>query len=48
MDAALAATAGRFAQENVLAIVRHHAADASTAELVIADKTHCAQPATTA
>jgi hypothetical protein len=51
VDAALgvAATAGRFAAEDdLLAIVRHRAAVAPSAELVVADETHSAQPGTSA
>jgi transposase len=54
VDAALgtAATAGRFAEDDLLAIVRHQAAGAPSAELVgelvIADETHSAQPGTAA
>ena len=48
VDAALgiAATAGRFAEEDLLAIVRHRAAGSSSAELIVADETHSAQPGT--
>lgn len=50
VDAALgvAAAAGRFAQDDLLAIVRHRAAGVSTAELVVADQAHSAQPGTAA
>jgi hypothetical protein len=50
VDAALgiAATAGRFAEEDLLAIVRHRAAGSSSAELIVADETHSAQPGTAA
>jgi hypothetical protein len=50
VDAALgvAATAGRFAEDDLLAIVRHRAAGAPSAELVVADETHSAQPGTSA
>jgi transposase len=48
VDAALgvAATAGRFAEEDLLAIVGHRAAGAPSAELIVADETHSAQPGT--
>jgi hypothetical protein len=48
VDAALgvAATAGRFAETDLLAIVEHRAAGANTADLVHADETHSAQPGT--
>ncbi len=48
VDAALgvAATAGRFLEADLLAIVQHHAAGASAAELVIADEQHSIQPGT--
>ena len=50
VDAALgvAATAGRFAEDDLLAIVRHRAAGAPSAQLVVADETHSAQPGTSA
>jgi transposase len=50
VDAALgvAAAAGRFAEDDLLAIVRHRAAGAPSAQLVIADETHSAQPGTSA
>jgi transposase len=50
VDAALgvAAAAGRFAEDDLLAIVRHRAAGAPSAELVVADETHSAQPGTAA
>ena len=50
VDAALgvAAAAGRFAEDDLLAIVRHRAAGASSAQLVVADETHSAQPGTSA
>jgi hypothetical protein len=50
VDAALgvAAAAGRFAEDDLLAIVRHRAAGAPSAQLVVADETHSAQPGTTA
>ncbi len=50
VDAALgvAATAGRFAEDDLLAIVRHRAAGDPSAELVVADETHSAQPGTSA
>jgi hypothetical protein len=50
VDAALgvAAAAGRFAEEDLLAIVRHRAAGAPSAELIVADETHSAQPGTAA
>jgi hypothetical protein len=41
-------TAGRFAEDDLLAIVRHRAAGAPSAELVVADETHSAQPGTSA
>jgi transposase len=48
VDAALgvAAAAGRFLEGDLLAIVQHHAAGASAAELVIADEQHSIQPGT--
>jgi hypothetical protein len=48
VDAALgvAATAGRFAEGDLLAIVEHRAAGADTAALVHADEAHSAQPGT--
>lgn len=50
VDAALgvAATAGRFAEGDLLAIVEHRANGASIAALVIADEDHSAQPGTSA
>ncbi len=50
VDAALgvAATAGRFAEDDLLAIVRHRAAGAPSAALIVADETHSAQPGTAA
>ncbi len=50
VDAALgvAAAAGRFAEDDLLAIVHHRAAGAPTAQLVVADETHSAQPGTSA
>ncbi len=50
VDAALgvAAAAGRFAEDDLLAIAAHRAAGAPTAQLVIADETHSAQPGTSA
>ncbi len=50
VDAALgvAAAAGRFAEDDLLAIVRHRAAGAPTAELIVADEGHSAQPGTAA
>jgi len=48
VDAALgvAAAAGRFLEADLLAIVQHHAAGASAADLVIADEQHSIQPGT--
>jgi transposase len=50
VDAALgvAAAAGRFAEDDLLAIVRHRATGAPTAQLVVADESHSAQPGTSA
>ncbi|XKH54076.1 IS21 family transposase [Citricoccus nitrophenolicus] len=50
VDAALgvAATAGRFAEDDLAAIVDHQATGASPAELVVADEAHSAQPGTSA
>ncbi|MGH3864716.1 MAG: hypothetical protein ACRDQ4_01035 [Pseudonocardiaceae bacterium] len=50
VDAALgvAAAAGRFAEEDLLAIVRHRATGAPSAEFVVADEAHSAQPSTAA
>jgi transposase len=50
VDAALgtAAAAGRFAEDDLLAIVRHRATGAPSAELVVADETHSTQPGTAA
>lgn len=50
VDAALgvAAAAGRFAETDLAAIVDHQATGVSSAELVIADETHSAQPGTSA
>ena len=50
VDAALgiAAAAGRFAPDDLLAIVTHRAAGAPSAELVVADQAHSAQPGTAA
>ena len=50
VDAALgvAAAAGRFAEDDLLAIVRHRAAGGASAQLVIADESHSAQPGTSA
>ena len=42
----IAAAAGRFAEADLLAIVEHRAAGASTVELVHADETHSVQPGT--
>ena len=48
VDAALgvAATAGRFAEADLLSIVEHRATGASGADLVHADETHSVQPGT--
>jgi hypothetical protein len=48
VDATLgvAATAGRFAEGDLLAIVKHRANGASIAALVVADEDHSAQPST--
>lgn len=48
VDAALgvAAAAGRFAEADLLAIIEHRAAGASSADLVHADEAHSAQPGT--
>ncbi len=48
VDAALglAATAGRFAEHDLVAIVEHQATGADPAELVTVDETHSAQPGT--
>jgi transposase len=48
VDAALgvAAAAGRFAETDLLSIVEHRAAGASSADLVHADETHSVQPGT--
>ena len=48
VDAALgvAAAAGRFAEDDLLAIVHHRANGASIASLVVADEDHSAQPGT--
>lgn len=50
VDAALgvAATAGRFAEGDLLAIVTHQSAGASAAALVIPDDEHSIQPGTSA
>jgi transposase len=50
VDAALgaAAAAGRFAEDDLLAIVTHRANGASIASLVVADENHSAQPGTSA
>jgi hypothetical protein len=50
VDAALgqAAAAGRFADDDLLAIVTHRAAGGQAADLVLADETHSAQPGTSA
>ena len=50
VDAALgaAAVAGRFAENDLLAIVTHRANGASIAALVVADENHSAQPGTSA
>ena len=50
VDAALgvAATAGRFAEGDLLAIVQHRADGASIAALVVADENHSVQPGTSA
>ena len=42
----LAATAGRFAEHDLVAIVEHQATGADPAELVTVDETHSAQPGT--
>ena len=44
----IAATAGRFAEGDLLAIVEHRAGGAPAAALVVADQTHSAQPGTAA
>jgi len=48
VDAALgvAAAAGRFAEDDLLAIMRHRAAGAPSAELIVADGAHSVQPGT--
>jgi hypothetical protein len=48
VDAALgvAAAAGRFAEDDLLAIVQHRANGASTASLVVADDAQSVQPGT--
>jgi len=43
-----AAAAGRFAEQDLLAIVRHRAAGGASVELVVADETHSAQTGTAA
>jgi len=50
VDAALgvAAAAGRFAEDDLLAIVTHRAHGASIASLVVADEDHSVQPGTSA
>jgi hypothetical protein len=50
VDAALgvAATAGRFGDGDLLAIVQHRANGASIASLVVADEGHAIQPGTSA
>ncbi|MBA3573513.1 MAG: hypothetical protein H0W37_00710 [Pseudonocardiales bacterium] len=50
VDAALgvAAAAGRFAEDDLLAIMRHRAAGAPSAELIVADGAHSVQPGTAA
>lgn len=50
VDVALgvAAAAGRFAEDDLAAIVDHQATGASPAELVVADEAHSAQPGTSA
>ena len=50
VDAALgvAAAAGRFAEDDLPAIVAHRAAGAPSADLVVADEAHSAQPGTAA
>lgn len=50
VDAGLgvAAAAGRFAEGDLAAIVEHQASGATTADLVIADEAHSAQPGTVA
>lgn len=44
----VAATAGRFDEDDLASIVDHQATGASPAELVVADDTHSAQPGTSA
>jgi len=44
----IAATAGRFAEGDLLAIVEHRAGGTPAAALVVADQTHSAQPGTSA
>lgn len=44
----IAATAGRFAEGDLLAIVKHRADGAPAAALVVADETHSVQPGTAA
>ena len=43
----IAATAGRFAEGDLAAIVDHHSSGAAAADLVIADETYSVQPGTT-
>jgi transposase len=44
----IAAAAGRFAEDDLLAIVKHRADGAPAAALVVADETHSVQPGTAA
>ncbi|MFI1259133.1 hypothetical protein ACH4U6_36090 [Streptomyces netropsis] len=44
----LAATAGRFADEDLLSIVQHRKSGVRPADLVVADEAHSVQPGTSA
>ncbi|WP_088801203.1 MULTISPECIES: hypothetical protein [unclassified Streptomyces] len=44
----LAATAGRFAEDDVMSIVQHRRHGTRPADLVVADETHSVQPGTSA
>nr|WP_095878694.1 IS21 family transposase [Streptomyces sp. TLI_235] len=44
----LAATAGRFADDDLMSIVRHRATGARPSDLVVCDENHSAQPGTSA
>ncbi|MER8073656.1 hypothetical protein ABTZ59_36105 [Streptomyces sp. NPDC094034] len=44
----LAATAGRFAEDDLMSIIQHRRHSTRSADLVVADETHSVQPGTSA